>query len=141
MPRAYWNLRCLPCLYMTALCSCCKIVVENNGACIQGISNTFDIHDARMHTTCITELWLQSACAKSPLNIPSSHGFGADFNIFLGKIFGDLGSRISRRLSQAYSGYIYKKKPFPHPARTRQTQKHPDKFNTCPDSGLIRSLK
>ena len=99
------------------------------------------IHDARMHTTCITELWLQSACAKSPLNIPSSHGFGADFNIFLGKIFGDLGSRISRRLSQAYSGYIYKKKPFPHPARTRQTQKHPDKFNTCPDGGLIGSLK
>ena len=85
MPRAYWNLRCLPCLYMTAFCSCCKIVVENNGACIQGISNTFDIHDARMHTTCITELWLQSACAKSPLNIPSSHGFGADFNIFLEK--------------------------------------------------------
>ena len=54
---------------------------------------------------------------KIPRNIPSfgrRSGMVLDFNIFLGEIFGELGSRISKRLSQAYSGqWIYKKKPFP----------------------------
>ena len=92
------------CLHLEP-CSCCQVAVVNNGIASTGYS-TFNIHGAHVHPRfCYNQLNATTNLAN--MAFWGLERDGTDFNIFWGEIFGAcLGSRISKRLSQAYSGYI-----------------------------------
>ena len=117
------------CLHLEP-CSCCQVAVVNNGIASTGYS-TFNIHGAHVHPRfCYNQLNATTNLAN--MAFWGLGWDGTDFNIILGGIFGAcLGSRISKRLSQAYSGYI-KETLSPRAALQTHVTLH-----TCRDGGFL----